>query len=175
MRKLLIPMLLSMSAAGLALVTPEAAAADPVPEIQRAVGTAQADGVVHTLRLIPEACARLEGTFTGQAAQPYAMSAVRTGERCQARARYVDAASAKPGVASGWKLNDVIRVPSAGCPTRQAVVRVWRKPLDQTVELDAQGKSRIYLADAKEKAAEARKVPVPMFSAVMTVEGKACG
>src|SRR3546814_10812817 len=46
-------------------------AADPVPEITRPAATPQANGVVHTLRQIPEACARLEGAFTGQAVEPY--------------------------------------------------------------------------------------------------------
>src|SRR3546814_5623817 len=36
-------------------------AADPVPEITRPAATPQANGVVHTLRQIPEACARIEG------------------------------------------------------------------------------------------------------------------
>src|SRR3546814_1290887 len=39
-------------------------AADPVPEITRPAATPQANGVVHTLRQIPEACARIEGAFT---------------------------------------------------------------------------------------------------------------
>ena len=56
-------------------------AADPQPEIQRAVGSPQAVGVAHTLRTIPEACARLEGQFTGGAASPYKFAAVRTSAR----------------------------------------------------------------------------------------------
>jgi hypothetical protein len=47
-------------------------------------------GAAHTLRQIPEACARLEGVFTGDAAEPYRFSAVRTSEQCQPRARFVD-------------------------------------------------------------------------------------
>lgn len=65
--------LLAMLFAGSAL------AADPTPELKpRAPGTAQAIGAVHTLRQIPEACARLEGVFTGNAAQPYTFSVVRS-------------------------------------------------------------------------------------------------
>src|SRR3546814_14098461 len=55
-------------------------------------------GVVHTLRAIPEACARLQGEFTGDAAQPYRFAAVRTSATCQPRARLVDAAKARPSV-----------------------------------------------------------------------------
>jgi hypothetical protein len=149
-------------------------AADPVPEITRPVGTPQANGAVHTLRQIPEACARIEGVFTGQAAEPYKFSVVRTSPNCQPRSRFVDAAKAKPSEASGWKFNDLIRVPSATCPSQQAVVRVWRKPVDQTQKLDGQGQSRIYLEDAKKDAAAGNIAAVPMFAAAMSVEGKAC-
>ena len=72
------------------------------------LGAAQAVGAVHTLRQIPEACARLEGTFTGDAAQPYRFAPVRTSEQCQPRARFVDYAKAQPSADKGWKLNDVI-------------------------------------------------------------------
>ena len=149
-------------------------AADPVPEITRPAGTPQANGVVHTLRQIPEACARIEGAFTGQAAEPYKFAVVRTSPNCQPRARFVDAAKAKPSEASGWKFNDLIRVPSAACPSQQAVIRVWRKPVDQTQKLDGQGQSRIYLEDAKKSAAAGNIAAIPMFAAVMSVEGKAC-
>ncbi len=58
-------------------------------------------------------------------------------------------------MAKGWKLNDVIRVPNAGCPAQAAVVRVWRLPADnQPPELDGQGQARIYLQDAKQQAAK---------------------
>ena len=78
------------------LLSAPAFAADPAPEITRPAGTPQANGVVHTLRQIPEACARIEGVFTGQAADPYKFSVVRTSPNCQPRARFVDAAKAKP-------------------------------------------------------------------------------
>ncbi|WP_201510683.1 hypothetical protein, partial [Klebsiella pneumoniae] len=55
--------------AALAPAVPALAA--KTPELQRAVGAPQAVGAVHTLRQIPEACARLEGAFTGDAAAPY--------------------------------------------------------------------------------------------------------
>ena len=68
----------------------------------------------------------------------------------------------------------MIRVPSAACPTQQAVVRVWRLPVEQKLQLDGQGQSRIYLEDAKKQAAAGQIAEIPMFAAKMTVEGKAC-
>ena len=62
------------------------AAQDPKPEIARAASTPQANGQAHTLRTIPEACARIEGRFTGQAADPYKFTLARTSANCQPRA-----------------------------------------------------------------------------------------
>jgi hypothetical protein len=151
-------------------------AADPVPEIQRAPAAPQAVGVRHTLRGIPEACARLEGMFTGDAARPYDFSAVRTSPSCQARARFVDADQVKPASSAGWILNDVIRVPSAACPQQQAVVTVWRHPSDAAPpKLDAQGRARIYLQESVDKAKAKALTPVPMYAATMVLEGTPCG
>jgi hypothetical protein len=151
-------------------------AADPTPEITRGPVTPQAVNAAHTLRQIPEACARLEGMFTGDAAQPYKFSAVRTSPKCQARARFVDAAKVKPSEAGGWKFNDLIRVPNAGCLTQLAVVRVWRHPADVTPpELDAQGRARIYLKDSVDQAKAKNLPPVPMYAASMSIEGMPCG
>ncbi len=144
------------------------------PELQRAVGAPQAVGAVHTLRQIPEACARLEGAFTGQAAEPYRFSAVRTSEQCQPRARFVDYSKAQPSADKGWKLNAVIRVPNAACPAQQAVVRVWRLPVNNAQALDGQGQSRIYLEEAKKQAAAGKIPQVTMFAAQLQMEGKAC-
>lgn len=153
-----------------------ATAAEPTPEIQRKPGAPQAVGVAHTLRTIPEACARLEGQFTGIAATPYKFAAVRSGARCQARARLVDAAGAKASVANGWVLNDVIRVPNAGCASQHAVVRVWRKDAKAVPpKLDAQGRSRIYLKEGLDSARGGDLGPIPMYAAAMTLEGKRCG
>jgi hypothetical protein len=172
-RMRLIPTLL---AAGFAVASSPVFAADPAPEIQRPTGTAQAVGAAHTLRTIPEACARLEGMFAADAAQPYKYAVVRTSPQCQPRARFVDFAKAKPSLAGGWKLNDVIRVPNAACASQQAVVRVWRLPADNTPKLDGQGSARVYLQEAKENAAAGKKLPpVTMYAAEMKVEGKACG
>lgn len=154
---------------------PGVRAADPAPEIQRPPATAQAVGVVHSLRQIPEACARLEGAFTGDAAEPYRYAPVRTSPQCQPRARFVDFDEAKPSVAAGWKLNDVIRVPSAACPAQQAVVRVWRKPGSAAPPgLDAQGQARIYLEEAKRQAAASVTSQVTLYAARLEVEGESC-
>ncbi len=153
-----------------------ARAAEPAPEIQRPPAKAQVMGVVHSLRQIPEACARLEGAFTGDAAQPYRYAPVRTSPQCQPRARFVDFDKAQPSIAAGWKLNDVIRVPNASCPSQQAVVRVWRKPGSATPPAaDGQGQSRIYLQDAKQQAAgAATAASLTLFAARLDVEGKGC-
>jgi hypothetical protein len=169
------PAVLCMGLALLATGSAMAAAAEPAPEIKRAVGAAQAIGASHTLRVIPEACMRLEGRFTGDRARPYALSAVRTGARCQPRAALGDAAKAKASAANGWLLNDVIRVPSAACPTQQAVVRVWRKDISPTPpKLDAQGRSRIYLKDGLDAARQGDLKPIPVFATALAVEGRGC-
>ena len=151
------------------------AASEPKPEIERPAAAPQATGVVHALRTIPEACARIEGQFTGQPADPYRFAVARTSAACQPRARLVDATKANPSVSSGWIFNDLIRVPSASCATQQAVVRIWRKPVAATPPaLDSQGRSRIYLKDATERA-KAGATAVPLYAASMSVEGQACG
>ncbi len=153
---------------------PWAAMAQDAPEIQRPVGTAQAVGVLHTLRQIPEACTRIEGQFTGDAANPYAMNLVRTSASCQARAVFMDYAQVQPSVAKGWKLNDIIKVPSATCSGQQAVVHVWRKPGGQALRLDGQDRARIYLDDANKQAAAGKLAALPAYAAVLEVEGKTC-
>lgn len=151
-----------------------AAAADPQPEIERPAALPQAVGAVHSLRTIPEACARIEGIFTGDAAEPYRFAVVKTHPNCTPRARFVDADKAAPSTDTGWLFNDVIRVPAADCPSQQAVVRVWRKPAEVAPpELDAQGRARIYLQDSAQTRADAA-ARVPVFAAAMTVEGEAC-
>ena len=167
---------LAVTAALAAVVVLPAFAAGPQPEITRpAAATAQAVGAVHTIRQIPEACARFEGMFTGEAAQPYRFSVVRISAQCQPRARLLDAAKVKPDAASGWLLNDVIRIPSAACTSQQAVVRVWRKPVAvSTPDKDGQGQARIYLEDAKQDIAAGKiaQAKIPLFAAEMKVEGK---
>ena len=172
--RLALTMLLAAAATAAPLAAGPALASDSVPEITRGDVAAQAVGVVHTLRQIPEACARLEGAFTGDPAEPYRYAVVRTSPNCQPRARFVDAAKARPDAAEGWILNDLLRVPNAGCPTQQAVVRVWRKPVDQAIKLDGQGQSRIYVEEAKEAAAAGNIAAIPMFAAGMELEGQPC-
>lgn len=163
-----------VAATVLACATAPVRAADPAPEIARPAATPQPIGVAHTLRQIPEACARIEGVFTGDAAEPYRYAVVRTSPNCRPRARFVDAAKAQPSEAGGWVFNDQLRVPSVECPSQQAVVRVWRKPVDQTIKLDGQGQSRIYIEESRQAAAAGSIAPIPMYAAEMGVEGKAC-
>lgn len=153
-----------------------ALAADPIPEISREPATAQAVGAAHTVRTIPEACARLEGMFTGDAAKPYTFAAVRTSANCQPRARLVDADKAEPSEQAGWKLNDLIRIPNAACTTQVAEVRIWRMPVEVTSpELDGQGQARIYLDDQRATLAAAGKSSaVAMFAAQLSVQGERC-
>ena len=158
--------------AGLLAVS-TALAGDREPEIQRAPATPQAVGVVHTLRTIPEACTRLEGRFTGNAGAPYALAAVRTGARCQPRAALRQDAPAAG--AAGWVLNDLIRVPSAACPSRQAVIRIWRRPASAAVpRMDAQGKARVYLKEGLDAAAAGQLGAIPQYAMAMAMEGKDC-
>ncbi len=160
--------------AGMVLAA-NAIAGDPKPEIQRPLGAPQAVGVAHTLRTIPEACARLEGKFTGDKARPYVLAAMPTSTRCQPRARLADAAVAKASATNGWLLNDVIRVPNASCTSQQAVVRVWRLDSKATPpKLDAQGRSRIYLKDGLDAARQGQLAAMPVFATAMTLEGMAC-
>lgn len=152
-------------------------AADAKPEIDRPVAPPQATGAAHTLRQIPEACARFEGMFTGDAAQPYRFNVVRISAQCQPRARLLDAAKAKPDASQGWKLNDVVRIPSKACPSQIAVLRVWRHPVSVgTPEKDGQGQARIYLEDAQKDIAAGKvaQAKVPLYAAEFKLEGQAC-
>ena len=146
------------------------------PEIRREPFPPQATSTVHTIRIIPETCTYLQGGFVADPARPYRFGAARTSKRCQARARLVDPAQARPSAASGWILNDLIRIPSADCPSRQAVIHVWRKPAHNVPPpADAQGRPRIYLEDAKRQAEAGRIAPLAQYAAVLTMEGRGCG
>lgn len=162
-------------AAALVAASFAAGAADPRPEVQRAPATPQAVGVLHALRTIPEACTRLQGKFTGDAADPYRFEAVRTSPACQPRALVEDAAKAKPSAKSGWILNDRISVPAAACPGLRAVVTVWRRPSHGgPPALDAQGRSRIYLEDSMRKARAGQLAELPAYAIATGVQGKPC-
>lgn len=171
---------LHMLAASLLALATSAHAAGPTPpdlkpEIERQPAAAQQVGAVHTLRVIPEACVRLEGRFTGLPATPYKLAAVRTGERCQARARMVDAVGAKASATTGWVLNDEIRVPSVACSTQQAVIRIWRKDAKAVPpKLDAQGRSRIYLKEGLDSARQGDLGAIPVYATAVSMQGKAC-
>jgi len=168
-------MCLVLFAATLAAPAP-AVAAEPVPEIRREAVAPQQTGVRHTLRTIPEACARLEGEFGNDAAAPYRFDVVRTRADCQPRARLLDARKPGPSTARGWILSDSIRVPSASCPALAAVVQVWHMPATTgTPTLDAQGKARIYLDEARRKAEAGKLAPMPAYAVSMTLDGKRCG
>jgi len=152
-----------------------APAADPRPEVERPPAAPQPIGALHALRTIPEACVRLQGLFTGDTADPYRFETVRTGPACQARARVLDAAQAKPSLAAGWILNDRIRVPQAGCPGLQAVATVWRRPAGAaTPALDAQGRARIYLDDSLRNAEAGKLAALPAYAISTAVEGQPC-
>lgn len=166
-----LPMAVPLS---LALLWPAFANAQ-APEVKRDPFPAQAVGQVHTLRIIPETCAYLQGRFVADPAKPYLLGAARTSQRCQPRARLVDPAKAAPSAAGGWILNDELRVPNAACPQQVAVVRIWRKPAASApLQPDAQGRPRIYLEDAKRRAAAGRLNALPQFAAVLRVEGGGC-
>lgn len=168
-------MSISLVAIALATAVGSGVAAQTQPETKRPVGKPQANGVPHTLRVFPEACTRIQGQFTGNAAKPYEFAAVRTGERCQPRARIVDAAKVKPQSSPGWVYADLVQVPSAACPSQQAVVRVWRHDSKAAPpKLDAQGRSRLYVKDSMDAKPAANAAQVPMFAVEMGVEGKAC-
>lgn len=158
-----------------ALLAAPVLAAESRPEITRGVVAAQATGVLHGLRTIPEACARLQGEFVDDAKAPYRFSVVRTSAACQPRARIVDAAKARASAADGWILNDRIRIPSAACATRQAVVTVWRQPAGaRPPALDAQGKARIYLEESVAKAKAGQLAALPTYAVSMKLEGAPC-
>ncbi|QCO66922.1 hypothetical protein E5843_02365 [Luteimonas yindakuii] len=158
----------------LALLLAVPAAAQERPEISREPAKAQADGAAHTLRTIPEACARIEGVFTGQAEPPYRFSVKQTSPGCQPRARLVNADDVAPDPAQGWLYHDEIRIPSAACSGLVAVARIWRKPGTDTLELDAQGRARIYLDQAKADAEAGRVRDPAMYAAQLRVEGNRC-
>ncbi|MBW8823279.1 MAG: hypothetical protein JF567_03420 [Xanthomonadales bacterium] len=150
--------------------------AGETPEVKRNSGTPQAVGARHTLRTIPEACARIEGVFTGKPASPYLSEVVNTNPACHPRVRLRDAGEAKPTRAGGWILNDVIQVPSAECPSQVAMVRIWRKPSATAVppKLDAQGRSRVYIGGAEDTLKSHGVDQLPQYAIATNVEGKAC-
>lgn len=155
-------------------LSPLAAVAATQPEVQRPPATAQAVGALHTVRQIPEVCTRIEGRFTGQAAAPYELRQVRTSAQCQPRAALLDFVEAHPSEAGGWKLNDRIGIPAAGCPGQQAVVEVWRHPVAQPLARDGQGQVRVYLGEARQQAAAGKLAALPAYAVQLRMEGAPC-
>ena len=142
------------------------------PEITRQAASPQAVGVLHSMRTIPEACSRAQGQFTGNPALPYRVEVVQSSRQCRPRALLQDASVAQPSAATGWLLNDIVRIPSAACPSQQAVLRVWRHPGKAIPpKLDAQGRSRIYLQDAMNAGLSP---DLPKFALDFRMESKAC-
>lgn len=148
--------------------------AESPPEVRRdGPLPAQATGATHTLRIIPETCHYLRGKFTGMAAAPYQLEAVARGGGCQARAQLREASVAPSG--GGWVLNDVLRVPNAGCVGLQATVRIWRRAGGNAPPAsDAQGRSRIYLQDEKQRARSGALAKLGEYVYVRTIEGRPC-
>lgn len=168
--------LCSCSLIAVPMMAISATTSDPAPEIQRDIAKPQAAQVPHTLRQIPEACTRLEGMFTAESAEPYRLTAVRSSPNCRPRARYIEAVDVKPTTASGWVLNDLIRVPSASCPSQQAVVRVWRQSVNTAPpQRDGQGQLRIYLEQTRQQALAGKLAPLPLYTAELRIEGQVCG
>lgn len=169
MRRLIV--FTALSVASFALMAGE------TPELHRDPGKPQAVGVRHTLRTIPEACARIEGVFTGKPASPYLSEVVNTNPACHPRVRLRDAGEAKPNKADGWIFNDMIQVPSAECPSQVAVVRIWRKPSATAVppKLDAQGRARVYIGGKEDTLKNHSADQLPQYAIATNVEGKACG
>lgn len=168
---------LAAALAAAAVLLPQVrAAAGATPEIQRAVAKPQPVGQLHMLRQIPEACARIQGQFTGNPAEPYKFAIVKTSAGCAPRAELVDARKVGAATRPGWIYNDLVQVPSAACPTQLAVVRIWRKGSPGAPpKLDSQGRSRIYLEESLNKAKAGKLRAVPVYAAAMSVEGQACG
>lgn len=158
-------------------VSASGTAAEPVPEITRTKPfDPQARGVVHALRVIPEACVRLQGRFDADGAASYSVQPARSAPTCQPRARFVDATRLVPSQQGGWVLNDRIRIASAECPTQTATIAIWRKPTGiRPLALDAQGRARIYLDEARQQEADDALAKLALYAAQVDVQGSACG
>lgn len=161
----------------LAMTLPVSVVMAATPEITRAVGTPQAVGKAHTLRTIPEACARITGQFTGNPDKPYAMNVNKTSPRCVARATLVSAGKVKADTDPRWVLNDQVKVPNAQCPSQMATLSVWRLNVkNEPYKLDAQGRARVYLKPEAQKAWTANdpKRTQPAYAIAVDVTGR-CG
>ncbi|ADV28466.1 hypothetical protein Psesu_2637 [Pseudoxanthomonas suwonensis 11-1] len=170
-RQSLLLVLLATAAAVVMPLRAQPQAEAPAPR----TGAPQQPGAVHTVRQIPEACVRLEGRYAEPgAADAYDLQVVPLGGACQARARFVESAQARPSAASGWTLSDVIRIPEARCAGREAEVQVWRKGGNAPGARDGQGQARVYLEQGREQAVSAASA-LPQFTAVLKAPSGRCG
>lgn len=157
------------------LLLAPALAAPPDTGRQRPPSRPQADGVWHTLRQIPEACARLQGRFTGQPERPYQLQAVASSTHCRRRAVLLALQQGGEDPGQGWMLDERIMVPSAACPGLAVELRLWRRqPADTSRPRDAQGRERIYLQQAREQWARQRLAGLPQWRAYWQLQGR-CG
>ena len=86
----------------------------------------------------------------------------------------LDFVEAHPSEAGGWKLNDRIGIPAAGCPGQLAVVEVWRHPVAQPLARDGQGQVRVYLGEARQQAAAGKLAALPAYAVQLRMEGAPC-
>ena len=141
--------------------------ASPRPVVQP-----QPDGVLHTLRQIPEACVRLQGQFTGQAQQPYALQVVPTTTSCPRRAVFAGASAQAPAE-PGWQPVEQLRVPSAGCPGMVLVLQLWQLPGQvRRLPADGQGRERVYLEQVRATPAADSRALLPQWRASWQVQGQ---
>ena len=139
---------------------------------QRPAVQPQPDGVLHTLRQIPEACVRLQGQFTGQAQQPYALQVVETSLTCPRRAVFTGVSAQAPGE-PGWQPVEQLRVPSARCPGMVRVLDLWQLPGQvRRLPVDGQGRERVYLEQARATPAADSRALLPQWRASWQVQGQ---
>jgi hypothetical protein len=151
----------------LLLTTVTAGAA--TPEITRAPAVPQAAGVPHALRVVPEACVRLDGLFGADPAAPYAVT-LHARPGCTPRAGFDANVGREAPAGEGWILNDVLRVPRADRPDCVASVSVWRHPgALAPIEQDGQRRVRMYLDQTPPPAGQR-----PRFAATLETTA-ACG
>lgn len=149
-----------------------AAAAGTQATNQRPAVLPQPDGVLHTLCQIPEACVRLQGQFTGQAQQPYALQVVPTTASCPRRAVFAGVSAQAPA-APGWQPVEQLRVPSARCPGMVLVLQLWQLPGQaRRLPADAQGRERVYLEQVRATPAADSRALLPQWRASWQVQGQ---
>lgn len=156
----------ALAVAGLVLAATAHAGTELPPQRTRTASTPQADGTVHTLRQIPEACVRLQGQFGGAAG--YALEVVPLGPGCPQRARFVAPGTLTPDPAAGWQYDEQIVVPAARDRRCTATLAVWKLPAGMAGR-DGQGQARVYLDQARQQAAAGRLPAPARWTAVLTI------